>query len=155
DETDEGLVVQIGREQVRVARLHAAVAADVEVPAFLRGDDAHVLALRLRAFPRAAGDGHLELVRRAQPPVAVLDVDRHQHRVLHAVAAPRAADARLHRAQRLAVGVARLEARGNELPPDARQLLDAGAQEIDALRARDLGIEAVLARDLAQHDELL
>src|SRR3954469_25688072 len=110
-------------------RIHAAVAADVEVPALLRGDDADVLALRLGAFARAARHRHLDLVRRAQAAVAVLDRDRHAHRVLHAVAAPGRADAGLHRAQRLAVGMARLEAGGDQLGPDERQLLDARAEE--------------------------
>src|SRR5229473_34330 len=88
---NEGLVVEVGGEQVGVARLHAAVATDVKVPALLGGDDAHVLALRLGALARAARDRHLHLVRRADAAVAVLDRDRHRHRVLHAVAAPGAA----------------------------------------------------------------
>src|SRR5881394_1950143 len=125
-------------------RLHAAVAADVQVPALLRGNDADVLALRLGAFARAARHRHLDLVRRAQAAVAVLDGDRHAHRVLHAEAAPGRADAGLHRAQRLAVGMARLEAGVDQLAPDERQLFDARAEEIDALRAGDLGIEVVL-----------
>src|SRR5260221_14613025 len=115
--------------------LHAAVAAHIQVPALLGGDHADVLALRLGAFARAARHRHLDLVRRAQAAVAVLDVDRHRHRVLHAIAAPGAADAGLHRAQRLAVGVPRLEAGIDELAPDRRQLLDARAEEIDSLGA--------------------
>src|SRR4051812_1246276 len=107
---------------------HPAVATDVEIPALLRGDDADVLALRLGAFARAAGDGHLDLVRRAQAAVAVFDVDRSGDRVLHAVAAPGRADAGFHRAQRLAVGMTRLEAGGDQLLPDERQLLDARAE---------------------------
>src|SRR6266850_108747 len=89
DVLDEPRIIELGRAQVGVARLHAAVAADVEVPALFSGDDADVLALRLGALARAARHRHLDLVRRAQPPVAVLDVDRHRYRVLHAVAAPR------------------------------------------------------------------
>src|SRR3954471_6269672 len=134
--------------------LHPAIAADVEIPALLRGDDADVLTLRLGAFARAARHGHLDLVRRAQAAVAVLDRDRHRYRVLHAVAAPGRADAGLHRAQCLAVGVARLEAGVDELAPYRRQLLDAGAEEVDALCAGDLGVEAVLLRHLAQHHQL-
>src|SRR6266446_273536 len=41
------LIIQIRRQQIGMARLHAAVAADVEVPALFSGDDADVLALRL------------------------------------------------------------------------------------------------------------
>src|SRR2546429_5058254 len=35
----------VGGDQLGMARLHAAVAADVEVPALVGGDHAHVLAL--------------------------------------------------------------------------------------------------------------
>src|SRR5712692_1399849 len=112
-----------------MARLHAAVAAHVQVPALLRGNDADVLALRLRAFARAAGHRHLQLVRRADAAVAVLDVDRHRDRVLNAVAAPGAADARFHGTQRFSVGVTGLEAGVDQVPPDERQLLDARAEE--------------------------
>src|SRR3954469_19595801 len=115
--------------------LHAAVAADIEVPALFGGDDADVLALRLGALARAARDRHLQLVRRAQAAIAVLDVDRHLDRVLHSIAAPRAADAGLDRPQRLPIGVSRFEARVDQLLPDEGQLLDARAEEIDALRA--------------------
>src|SRR6185312_16606351 len=107
-------------DELRVLRLHAAVAADVEVVALLRRDDAEVLALRLGALARAARHRRLQLVRRAQPLVAVLERDGERHRVLHAVAAPGRADARLDRAQRLSVGVARLEAGVDELAPDER-----------------------------------
>ena len=107
-------------EQVGVARLGAAVAAHVEVPALLGGDDAEVLALGLGAFADAARDGRLELVRRAQALVAVLDADGEADRVLHAVAAPGRADAALHRAQRLAVGMAALEAGRDQFFPDVR-----------------------------------
>ena len=41
-------------KQLGVLRLHAAVAAQVEVLALLGGDDAEVLALRLGALARAA-----------------------------------------------------------------------------------------------------
>src|SRR5581483_12291801 len=154
-EGDQRLVVEVPGEELRVARLHAAVAADVEVPALLRGDDADVLALRLGAFARAARHGHLQLVRGAQAAVAGLQADRHRDRVLHPVAAPGRADAGLHRAQRLAVGVARLEAGIHELAPDRRQLLDARAEEVDALRAGDLRVEAELLRHAAEDQQLL
>ena len=150
---DQRGVVEIGREQLRVLRLHAAVAAHVQVVALLRGDDAEVLALCLGALARAAGHGRLELVRRAQTAVAQLDADGHAHRVLHAVAAPGAAHARLHGAQRLAVGVARLEARVDQLAPDVGQLLDARAEQVDALTARDLGVEAVLLGHVTDRDQ--
>src|SRR5687767_5070020 len=135
-------------------RLHAAVAADIQVPAFFRGDHANVLALRFGALARAARYRHLQLVRRAQPPVALLDANRHRHRVLHAVAAPGAADAGLDRPEGLAVGVTRFEAGVDELLPDERQLLHPRAEQVEALRARDLGVKAEFLRHLAQHDQL-
>ena len=71
-----------------MARLDAAVAADVEVPALLGGDQAEVLALGFGTLADAAGDRALQLVRRADALVAVLDADREADRVLHAEAAP-------------------------------------------------------------------
>src|SRR5260221_12290145 len=115
--------------------LHSAVTANIEIPPLLGGDDADVLALRLGAFARAARHRRLQLVRRAQAAIALLDADRHRHRVLHAVAAPGAADTGLHRAQRLAVGMAGLEAGVDQVLPHQRQLLDPRAEEVDALRA--------------------
>src|SRR5690606_6608174 len=95
DQADQLVLLQTGGDQLGVARLHAAVAADVDVPALGGGDHAHVLALRLGAFARTAGDAELDLVRRAQALVAVLQFDREAHAVIHAVAAPGRADAAL------------------------------------------------------------
>src|SRR5690606_41590146 len=107
----------------RSSDLHAAVAAYIEVPALLGGDHPDVLALRLGAFAGAAGDAELDLVRRAQPLVAVLQRQGHADAVLHAVAAPGAAHAGFHRAQRLAVGMAGFETGLDQLGPDVRQLV--------------------------------
>src|SRR5207237_10292131 len=115
---DEGLFVEIRGEELRVLGLHSPVATEVEVVALLGGDDAEVLALRLGALARAPGNRRFELVWRAQALVAVLQLDGHGDGVLHAEAAPRAAHARLHGAQGLAVGMARLEASGDQLAPD-------------------------------------
>jgi hypothetical protein len=136
-----------------VARLHAAVAAHVEVPALVGGDQADVLALRLGAFAGAAGDAELDLVRRAQALVAVFQRDREADAVAHAVAAPGRADAGLHGAQRLAVGVAGLEAGGDQLFPDRRQLVHARAEQVDPLAAGDLGVQAVFLGDHADRDQ--
>ena len=155
DVADQRGGIEIARQQVRVARLHAAVAADVEIPALFGGDDADVLALRLGAFARAAGDRELDLVRRAQALVAILEIDREPDAVLHAVAAPGRAHAALHRAHRLAVGVAGFEAGVDELAPDQRQLVHLRAEQVDALAAGDLGVQAVLLRDRADDDELV
>src|SRR5690606_37499161 len=96
-------------------RAHAAVTADIEVPALLGGDHADVLALRFGAFTGATGYGELDLVRCTQALVAVLQAQRHADAVLHAVAAPGAADAGFDGAQALAVRVAGLEAGGDQL----------------------------------------
>jgi hypothetical protein len=85
---DEGLVVEVGGEQVGVAGVGAAVAADIEVPAGLGGDHPDVFGAGLGALPGAARHGGLDLVGRSQAPVAQFDLDGHAHRVLHAVAAP-------------------------------------------------------------------
>lgn len=141
DVAHEGLVVEVAREQPRMGGRLAAVAADVEVPALVGRDDADVLAAGLGTLAGTPRDAELDLVRRPQPAVAVLEVDGHPDRVLHAVAAPRRADARLHGAQRLAVGLPRLHADVDEALPDRGRLLDAGAEEVDALAAGDLDVE--------------
>ena len=60
----------------------------------------------------------------------------------------------LDRAQRLAVGVPGLEAGVDQPPPDLRQLLDPRAEQVDALAAGDLGVQAEVAGNLADHDQL-
>ncbi len=94
-------------------------------------------------------------MRRPYAFVAILYAHREGDRILHAVAAPGGADAALDGTQRLAVGVAALEARVHKLLPDVRQVLQLGAEQIDALAAGDLGVEAVVPCRLAQGDELV
>ena len=130
----------------------ATSASKVRMP-LVRRDHAEVLALGLGALADAAAHRALDLVRRADAAVALLELDRHPDRVLDAVAAPGAADAALDRAQGFAVGVPALEARVDQLLPDVRQLPEPGAEHIDPLAAGDLGVEAVLLRDLAQPDQ--
>src|SRR6185437_7899039 len=81
--------------------------------------------------------------------------DRQADAVLHAIAAPRRAHAGFHRAQCFAVGVPRLEAGRDQLRPDEGQLVQACAEKIDALAARDLGVEPEAARHFADDDQLL
>src|SRR5262249_47403710 len=147
--------IDVGREQLGVARLRAAVAADVKVPALLDGNDAEVLALGLGTFADAAGDRGLQLVRGTQPLVAVLDADREADGILHAESAPGRTDAALDRTQRLGVRMAALEADLDQLLPDIGKLVDVCTEEIDALGASDLGIEVELARHAAESDQLL
>ena len=123
-------------------RSHAAVAADEEIPTLLAGDDAEVLALCFGALARAAGDTAFELVRCAKAAVAKLDLDGEADRVLDSVAAPGAADARLHGAEGLGIGVAGFEAGLDQAEPYFGQLLDRRAEHVDSLTAGDLGVEA-------------
>src|SRR5471030_2146233 len=155
DVAHQRVLVEVRRQQLGVARLHAAVAANVEVPAFFSGDDADVLALRFGAFAGAAGHAEFDLVRRAQTLVAVFHFNRQADAVVDAEAAPRRADAGLHGAQRFAVGVAGFETGGDQFLPDQRQLLDARAKQINALAAGDLGVQAVLLGDHADGDQAI
>ena len=154
-ELDQRGVVEARGEEVGMPRPHAAIAADVEIPADLGGNDAHILALRLGAFPGTPGNGELELVRGTQALVAILDVDGHANAVEDAVATPSAADAGLHGAHRLAVGVAGLEAGVDQLAPNQRQFVYLGTEEIDALAASDLGVKIVLLGHLPEGNELV
>ena len=94
-------------------------------------------------------------MRRSQAAVAQLEGDGESDGVLHPEAAPRRPDARLHGAQRLAVRVTGLEPGVHEARPDGGQLLDTGAEQIDALAAGDLGVEVEVASHLADDDEPL
>src|SRR5690606_2153615 len=146
DDAHQGFIVQVGGKQLGVTRAHAAVAGDVEVPAALGGDHPDILALRLSALAGAAGDAELDLVRCSQALVAVFQAQSHADAVLHTVAAPSAADAGLHRAQGFAVGGAGLEAGFDQLAPDLRQFVQLGAEQVDTLAARGLGVEVAFFR---------
>src|SRR5690606_34359819 len=113
----------------------AAVAAHVQLPPRIHRDDAHVLDPALGAVARAARYRQLDLVRAPHIGQHRFQVDAHLRAVLGAEAAELAAHAGLHRADRLAVGVARLHP---EVAPDIDQVLLAHAQQVDALAAGDL-----------------
>src|SRR6185437_605144 len=155
DVLDAGFGVEVGGEQVGMAWLGAAVAAHVEIPALLRGDDAEVLALRLGTFADTAGYRRLDLVRRTNALVTILDADGEADRILHAITTPRCTDATLHRAQCLAVSVAALEAGANQFLPDVRQQMHGGTEQIDALATGDFRVQAVFLRHLTENDELI
>jgi hypothetical protein len=61
DDRDGGLVVDVLDEQLGVPWGEPAVAADVDVPAVVGGDEADVLAARLGALAGTAGDPSLIL----------------------------------------------------------------------------------------------
>ena len=132
-----------------MARLHAAVAADVKVPAFLSGDDADVFTLGFRTFAGTAGDAKLHFMRRTNAFVAVFQLDAETHAVAYAVAAPGAAYAGFRHPQRLGIRVTGFEARVDQLTPDFRQIVFLRAEQADTLRAGDLGVQIKFAGDTA------
>ena len=138
DQLDQGLAVEVRRQQVGVARFHAAVAAHIEVPARVGGDDADVLALGFRTLAGTAGDAELHLVRGANAFVAVLEEDPEADAVLHAEAAPGAADAGLGHAQCLGVGLTGFESGADAACARWRQIILLGPEQADALGAGDL-----------------
>ncbi len=141
-------------QKIRGAHLHAAVAADVQLIARVDTDDAEILDGGLGAVARAARHCHLELVRRPGAPGEFFEIDAELRRVLGAEAAPGLADAGLHGADGLAVGMAGDEAGGRQIAPDAGEILLPHAEQIDALAAGDVyGRHAVLLRDLGDRFE--
>lgn len=94
-------------------------------------------------------------MRRADALIPLLDAHGHADAVADAKAAPRAADAALDGAQGLGVGVPALHAAVAEPPPDVDEVLPLGPEHVDALPARDLGVQVVLLGDLADDDEVL
>ena len=145
--------IKIAGEQVGMARLHAAVAANVQVPPLLRGDNPNIFPLGFRAFAGTAGDGHFNFVRRAQPLVAMFEGDRQAGGVLDAVAAPGRTDAGFHRPQGFAVGVAGFESRLGQLAPDCRELFQARAEQVDTLAAGHLTVQLIAFGDLADRNQ--
>src|SRR5215213_2652739 len=109
-----------------MTRFRAAVATNVQVVAILGRNQADVLSLGFRTFADATGNGHLDLVRRADPLVAVLHTNREADRILYPVPAPTGADAALHGSQRFGIGVAALETGVYQFLPDLGQILHAG-----------------------------
>src|SRR5690606_6966400 len=110
-------------QQVGHADMNPCVSADMQFVPAVDADHAEILDRRLGAVPRAAGDRHLELVRHVAAPGHALELDAEAGRILRTEAAPFAAHAGLHRAQRLAIGVAGDHPRGVEVGPDGGQIL--------------------------------
>src|SRR6185312_3990252 len=101
-------------------------------------DHADVLAGGLGAVARAAGDGQLDLGRGPRAPHELLQPHAQASGDLGAEAAPLRADAGLHGAQALGVGVAGDHAGGVEVGPHLGQVVLADAEQVDALAAGDL-----------------
>src|SRR6266568_7321228 len=131
----------LGREPHQVvgdADLDTAIAAHHDFVAGLDANDANILDRRLGAITRTARHRQLDFVRRPRAPAHLLDLDAEPGRILGPKAAPFAADAGLHGAQALGVGMARDQTGVIEVGPDRRQLLLLDAEHVDALPAGDL-----------------
>src|SRR6185437_5333794 len=155
DVAHQGFTVEVGGEQLGVFGCHAAVTADVEVPAGLGGDHPDVFAAGLGTLTRTTGYGHLDFMRGPQAAVAQFEVDGHLHGVVLAVAAPVGAHTAFDRAQRFAVGVAGFHSAFDEAQPDVGELVDGGAEHVDALAAGDFGVQPEVTGDLTDQDQLL
>ena len=94
-----------------------------------------VASAQLRGQPETAS---FTLRRRPRAAQIALELDAEAGRILRAEPAPLAADAGLHRAQALGVGLAGDQARGVELRPHRRQVFLPDAEQVDALAAGDL-----------------
>ena len=125
-------------EHLGALDVEAGGAGEMDLVAGVDADHADILAGRLGAIARTAGHRHLDLGRRPRAPHEFLDADAEPGRILRAEAAPVGADAGLHRAQTLGIGVAGDEAGLAEIGPDGRQILLLDAQHVDALAAGDL-----------------
>src|SRR5574343_389350 len=125
-------------QELRPLGLDAAVTGDVDLVAGIDADDADVLDAGLGTVARATGNGQLDLVRRVHVEQHLLQLDAHRHGQLRAEAAVLGADAGLHGADRLAVGVAGDHACSVEVRPHGRQVFLLDAKQVDALAAGDL-----------------
>ena len=143
-------------ENLGALDVEAGGAGEMDLVAGVHADHADILAGRLGAVARAARHRHLDLGRRPRAPHELLDPDAEAGRILRAEAAPVGADAGLHRAQALGVGVAGDEAGLAEIGPDGRQVLLPDAQHVDALAAGDLdGRDVELVDDVGDGAQLL
>nr|VUD29742.1 Uncharacterised protein [Raoultella sp. NCTC 9187] len=147
---EQRFTVKVGGQQIRVTRLHPAVAAHVEVPAFFGGDDADVFTLRFRAFTRTAGHAKLHLMRRTDAFIAVLQLDAEAYAVAHRRSGTRCCRRRFWPYAGLWRTRGRFKARFNQLTPDFRQIVFLSAKHADTLRAGDFGVEVIFARDAAR-----
>src|SRR5450756_111687 len=124
----------------------------MQVPAFLRSNNAKVFGLRFRAFTDTSRYASLDLVRRPQSPVALLYLNSETHAIVQAKTTPGRPHTAFNRSQCLAIGMAAFETGVNQFLPDLRQIAQHGAKQVDALATRDLGIEVIFFSYLSDHD---
>lgn len=142
-------------QELGVSWLCAAVAADEDVEALFRGDQTEVLALGLGTLSHTSAYTSLDLVRRANTLVALLQPHCHADTVADAEAAPRRSHAALDSPERLCVGVAGFHACGDELAPDVEEFVFLGAEQVYALASGDLCVEVVLLGHLGDGQQLV
>ncbi len=145
DVADQRVAIEVAGQQVRMARLHAAIAAHVKVPALSPWRSCPRPCSAPRRIRGCSRTPRTSACAANAVLVAVLELDGETDGILHAVAAPGGAHAALHRAQRLAIGVSGFEARRDQFAPDRRQLVDLRTEQVDALPAGDLGVQPVVA----------
>ena len=153
-ELDEGGAIihrlLLGRDlaqQVGGPDMDAAIAADMQFVATVDADHAEILDRRLRAVAGAARRRDLELVGHPRAPGHMLDLDAKAGGILGAETAPFGPHAGLHRAQRLAIGMARHHAGRIEIGPDGGQVFFPDAEDIQALAAGHLDHRGVIFFD--------
>ena len=126
-----------------MAWFHAAITANIEIPAFLCSYHSHIFPLRFCTLAGTTGHRHFDLMRGTQALVTMLQRHRQPGRVLHAIATPGRTDAGFHRAQRLAIGVPGFKPGIHQFLPDGRKLLQACAKEIDTLTTGDFAVKLI------------
>ena len=112
----------------------AAIAGDVNFPATVHADDAHVFDAGFGAIARAATDGQFDFVRGIHAPQGAFQVLAHLGAVLGAKAAPLGAHTGFDRAQGFGIGMATGHA---DVFPDIDQVFFFHAQQVDALATGD------------------
>ena len=142
-------------EQLRALDMQPRRPGIDDLIARIDADHADILARRLGAIARTAAHRQLDLRRRPRAPEKLLQLDPEPGRILRAEPAPFRADAGLHRAQSLAIGVTRDHAGLVEIAPYRRQVFLLDAQKVDALPARHLhGRDLELVRDIGNRAQL-
>ena len=123
------------RQQIGLAHGLACRPADDHLPAAFLPHEPDVLDGGLGAVARATDGGHFHFVRREQLFEAPLELDAHGGGILRPEPAEVGADAGLHHAHALGIGLA---GRHVEIGPDLRQIFLLHAEQVDALAAGDL-----------------
>ena len=81
--------------------------------------------------------------------------DSETHTIEQSEPAPGAAHAAFYGPKCLAIGVAALEARGDQLFPNGGEIRQVGAEQVDALPTRDFRIQVVLLGYRTDYDQCI